>query len=108
MVSKAAFTAFGVAGCGVSTRDRSLIGLPRDDTTIALSPVPPMSMQRVLGSILRTFTRGKGRLTLAFGAVGQVTDPGTADAGSEQVDEASPFLSPWPVRHGPCGGHTSG
>jgi hypothetical protein len=46
-----AFTiARGVAGRGVSTRARSTRGLPASSTTSVLTPVPPMSMQRVFGT----------------------------------------------------------
>jgi len=43
-------TALGVAGRGVGTRARSVKGAPRASRTIALRPVPPISIQSVRGS----------------------------------------------------------
>src|SRR6185503_13459517 len=95
MVRNAAAIALGVAGCGVSTRDRSLIGLPSVDTTIALMPVPPTSMHRVLGPFLDRVSIAMARhlarsssLPVAntlSGARLLLADPGQCDVGPSRV-----------------------
>src|SRR4051794_7864050 len=64
MVRSAAVIARGVAGCGVSTRAGSVSGLPSDETTIALIPVPPTSMQRVRGPSASTFIATRSVMAL--------------------------------------------
>src|SRR3954465_8947297 len=64
MVRSAAVIARGVAGWGVSTRAGSVSGFPSDETTIALIPVPPTSMQRVRGPSGSTFVATRSVMAL--------------------------------------------